>query len=50
MRLEMLERAGEVRVKWRGRLLYVYMQEGRIPKEWRMGLNSADMEEESGCA
>ena len=34
MRLEMLEMAGEVGVKWIGRLL----QEGRIPKEWRMGL------------
>ena len=34
----MLEMAGEVRVKWTGRLLYVCMQEGRIPKEWRMGL------------
>ena len=29
-------------VKWPGRLLNVYMQEGRIPK--------SDMEEESGCA
>ena len=34
MRLEMLEMAGEVGVKWTGRLLNV----GRIPKEWRMGL------------
>ena len=38
MRLEMLEMAGEVRVKWTGRLLNVCMSEGRIPKEWRMGL------------
>ena len=38
MRLEMLEMAGEVGVKWTGRLLNVCMQEGRIPKEWRMGL------------
>ncbi len=38
VRLEMLEMAGEVGVKWTGRLLNVCMQEGRIPKEWRMGL------------
>ena len=38
MRLEMLEMAGEVGVKWTGRLPNVCMQEGRIPKEWRMGL------------
>ena len=38
MRLEMLEMAGEVGVKWIGRLLNVCMQEGRMPKEWRMGL------------
>ena len=30
--------AGEVGVKWTGRLLNGCMQEGRIPKEWRMGL------------
>ena len=30
--------AGEVGIKWTGRLLDVYMQDGRIPKEWRMGL------------
>ncbi len=34
----MLQMAGEVGVKWTGRLLNVCMQEGRIPKEWRMGL------------
>ena len=34
VRLEILEMAGEVGVKWIRRLL----QEGRIPKEWRMGL------------
>ena len=34
----MLEMAGDVGVKWTGRLLNVCMQEGRIPKEWRMGL------------
>ncbi len=50
MRLEMLEMAGEVGVKWTGRLPYMCIQEGRIPKEWRMGLNSADMEEERGRA
>ena len=38
MRLDMLEMAGEVGVKWTGRLLNVCMQEGRIPKEWRMDL------------
>ena len=38
VRLHMLEVAGEVGVKWKERLLYVCMQEGRIPKEWRMGL------------
>ena len=38
LRLEMLEMAGEMGVKWTGRLLNVCMQEGRIPKVWRMGL------------
>ena len=38
VRLEMLEMAGEVGVRWTGRLPNVCMQEGRIPKEWRMGL------------
>ena len=38
MRLEIMEMAGEVGVKLAGRLLNVCMQEGRIPKEWRMGL------------
>ena len=38
VRLETLEMAGEVGVKWTGRLLNVCKQEGRIPKEWRMGL------------
>ena len=38
MRLEMLEMAGDVGVKCTGRLLNVCMQEGRIPKEWRMDL------------
>ncbi len=37
VRLDMMEMAGEVGVKWTGRLLNVCMQ-GRIPKEWRMGL------------
>ena len=36
--VEMLEMVGEVGVKWTGRLLNVCMQEGRIPKEWRMDL------------
>ena len=34
----MLEMTGEVGVTWTGRLLNVCMQEGRIPKEMRMGL------------
>ena len=38
VRLEMLEMGGEVGVKWTGMLLNVCMQEGRIPKEWMMGL------------
>ena len=38
VRLEMLEMTGEVGVKWTGRLPNVCMQEGRIPKEWMMGL------------
>ena len=38
MRLEMVEMAGEVGVKWTGRLVNVCMQEERITKEWRMGL------------
>ena len=38
MQLEMLEMAGDVGVKWTGRLLNVCMQEGRVPKEGRMGL------------
>ena len=35
VRLEMTE---EVGVEWTGRLLNLCMQEGRIPKEWMMGL------------
>ena len=38
MWLDMMEMAGEVAVKWTERLLSVCMQEGRIPKEWRMGM------------
>ena len=41
VRLEMLEMAGEVGVdrwEWTGRILDVCMQEGKIPKEWSMGL------------
>ena len=38
VRLEMLDMAGEVGVKWTGRLLNVCMQVGRVPKEWGMGL------------
>ena len=36
--LEIMEMAGKVGVKWTGRLMNVCVQEGRIPKEWRMGL------------
>ena len=49
MRLEMLEMAGEVGVKWTGRLLNVCMQEGRIPKEWRMGLIVPIWKRRRGC-
>ena len=38
MRLEMMEVAGEVGVKWTGRVLNICMHDGRIPKERRMGL------------
>ena len=38
MRLEIMEKAGEVGVKWTGRLLSVCMQEGREPTEWRTDL------------
>ena len=38
VRLEMMEMAGKVGVKGTGRLLNVCMQEGMIPKEWKMGL------------
>ena len=34
----MMETAGEMGVKWTGMLLNLCMQEGMIPKEWRMGL------------
>ncbi len=34
VRLEMLEMAGEVGVKWTGRLLNVCKQEGIVQKEW----------------
>ena len=44
MRLEMLEMAGEVGVKWTGRLLNVCMQEDTERVEG--GPDSADMEEE----
>ena len=38
VRLDMLEMAGKVGVKWTGRLLDVCVREGRVPKEWRLGL------------
>ena len=37
MRLEVMAMAGEVGVKWTGRQQNVCMQEGTIPKAWRMG-------------
>ena len=42
VRLEMLEMAGEVGVKWTGRLLSVCMQEGKAPKKWRLGLKCVE--------
>ena len=38
VRLDIMEMAGEVGVKWKGRLLNLFMHEGRTPKEWRMDL------------
>ena len=38
MRLEILDMAEEVGVKWTRRLLNVCMRDGRRPKEWMMGL------------
>ena len=38
MRLDIMEMAGGVGFKWTERLLNLCMQEGRIPKEWGMGL------------
>ena len=38
MRLETLDMAGELGIKWTGSLLDVCMQEGRISSEWRMCL------------
>ena len=38
VRLDVLETAGEVGARWRGRLLNVCMQEGRITRYRRMGL------------
>ena len=37
MRLDMMDMAKEEGVERTGRLLNVCMQEGMIPKEWRMG-------------
>ena len=37
VRLEMLEMAGEMGIKWTGRLLNVCMQEGRMRKECGSG-------------
>ena len=38
VRLDMLDMAGKVGVKLSGRLLGVYVREGRVPKECRLGL------------
>ena len=48
-RLEMLEMAGEVGVKWTGRLLNVCAG-GKDTERVEDGPVSADMEEERGCA
>ena len=49
--IEMLEIAGEVGVKRRGRLLNVCVQlEGKDTERVEDGPDSADMEEERGCA
>ena len=50
MRLEMLETAGEVGVKWTGGLLNVCIQWGEDTERAEDGPDSADMEEERGCA
>ena len=50
VRLERMEMAGEVGVKWTGRLLYVCIHEGKIPKEWRMGLIVPIWKRKWGCA
>ena len=49
VRLEVMEMAGEVGVKWTGRLLNVCMQEGRIQKEWRIGLIVPMWKRKGGC-
>ena len=49
VRLEVMEMAGEVGVKWTGRLLNVCMQEGRIPKEWRFDLIVPMWKRKGGC-
>ena len=52
MRLELLEMAEEVGVKWTGRLLNVCMHYagGKDTERVEDGLDSADMEEERGCS
>ena len=49
VRLEMVEMAGEVGVKWTGRLIDVCMQEGRIQKAWRTGLIEPIWQRKRGC-
>ena len=49
MRLEMMEMAGEVGVKWRGRLLCVYAG-GKDIEAVEDGPDNADIEEQRGCA
>ena len=50
VRLEMLEMAGEVGVKWTGRLLKRVYAGGKDTERVEDGPDSADMEEERGCA
>ena len=50
VRLEMMKMAGEVGVKWTGRLLNVYNAGGKDTEGVEDGPDSADREEERGCA
>ena len=50
MRLDRMEMAGEFGVNWTGRLLNVYYAGGKDTEGVEDGPDSADMEEERGCA